>query len=173
MCLYVPVNELRAALALHDPPQMAAAMSRLRYWCEDVCSPEQMGSIGMPDFMTAATEAIVLIALTNSATGPQGRSSGIRYRPIAVFLAHVVLWAFAQLATPAMKRQLVEGAARDIFCLQLSTSKDIEALLSLLVSTNHDSCRLILRQGSHKLTEMGPWGVSLNLALLLYRRSNI
>lgn len=184
MCLNVPVSVLRRALALHDPPMMASAMSRLQVWCsEDELLDQQLdihelGRAGQGP-MCAAKQAIQLINLSKSIVDNQTqvRQTLIPYSPIAVFMSYVVLWAFSLSASMEQKRRLTAWCMQTRPRLDTAT-EDVSILLSSWTNIGSDNYKEevhtnFLRRGSYQLAKLGPWGVSLNLALFLYRRSSI
>lgn len=112
----------------------------------------------------------------------------IPYNLITIFLCHVVLWVYANVATPASKLHLLETvAANDIL-----HSSPFFAILANGLSADHDSVvdsghqvdaavrrsgndfsRTLFKSAAEMLAQFATWGAALNLALLLHNRAEM
>ncbi|KAH8886914.1 hypothetical protein GQ53DRAFT_726795 [Thozetella sp. PMI_491] len=160
MLLCVSLIDLQDAMGKSGPVCITTSMRRLELWCmRDYSWPIQ-----------AAEEAAKLISLADlQLTAPYGT--------IGIFLAHVLLWAIFKTAPPATIDRVKDCVARAR--IPASTAHELSSML-----TSASACdpalppektgpSSIFRHGAGMLVRVRPWGVSLNLALLLHRRADL
>jgi hypothetical protein len=102
------------------------------------------------------------------------------YSVIALFLCHIVLWIFVRVSPRSQKHQLLEDVARNealrsspfFEILRTSLSLD-ERGASSSGSSSNEASKLLFKSAAETLTQLGTWGASLNLALLLHRRAEL
>lgn len=96
-----------------------------------------------------------------------------QYGIVTVFLCHVVLWVFSTVSPEARKSHLRERLARDAEVTGGFGFMDV--MNSALNDHNRegDSPKVLFRSAAEMLTRLGTWGASLNMALLLHKRSEM
>lgn len=177
MSLNVSITDLQEAIGKDGPDGIKPAINRLKVWSLDgYFASASWGSSAVQDtksqaFM-GAVEAINTIA--SIANRPSAQAA-VPYSLIGLFLAHVLLWGFAMTASPESKQLLRQHVS------QLSLSGPIaEQLSSVLESSlcanptpGFDAPCSIFKHAAYSLTRLGTWGASLNMALLLHKRSEL
>ncbi|KAF1926887.1 uncharacterized protein M421DRAFT_422130 [Didymella exigua CBS 183.55] len=152
--LVFPVSEIQDCLGRSGPADSKTAMIRLGAWI-DQC-PEQAATV-----LEDASKCISIILANKGESGP--------YDLIGLFLCHIVIWSFAHVATLHQK---------EVMFLQLQGSQNIlQSVLEVFeagflrrgkVDGTIDAPQLIFRHAIQSLVQLGTWGASSNLALLLY-----
>ncbi|KAJ2894129.1 hypothetical protein MKZ38_007917 [Zalerion maritima] len=189
MFLNVSLTDLQDAIGKNGQAGIDLAMRRLRVWASRKhsrpISPasttekvrNQTGKQTEPEpwALSAVMEAIKIIAFIScdSSRTNEAQAAG-PYCTISLFLSHVVLWAFAVVASPEAKtamRDMVERHASQEGLRIHDMGNWLESTLPNQYSAA--SGRIIFRNGAKGLTKIGIWGASLNLALLLRRRSDL
>jgi hypothetical protein len=99
------------------------------------------------------------------------------YSIVTLFLCHVILWAFVNVSAASQRQQLLDRVAEN---KDLHSSRFFNVLKnSLWLGTddvgerNTDAPKLLFKSGAEMLTQLGTWGASLNLALLIHRRAEM
>jgi hypothetical protein len=101
-----------------------------------------------------------------------------QYGIISVFLCYVVLWVFATVSPKEERQKLLDMIIRDdnaqasefMAILQKGLGFEIE---SQRVVDRPEAPKILFRSAAEMLTKYGTWGASLNLALLLHKRSEM
>jgi hypothetical protein len=128
------------------------------------------------------------------APGKDTGGDGIRnidtapYSLITIFLCHIVVWAFAKVASYSQKMELIDAISRNtelrstIFFATLlrsfGSNRRIRVLSKTTRQENEDqngrgSEAALFRSAAEMLTRLGTWGGALNLALLLHERAEM
>ena len=102
------------------------------------------------------------------------------YSVVALFLCHVVLWVFASVSPPPERQRLLEDVEANA---ELRSSHFFNVLrtgMSTELPSGHsdgltrgDAPKVLFKCAAEMLTQLGTWGASLNLALLIHRRAEI
>lgn len=112
-----------------------------------------------------------IISLTASLTHV-GEVNTAPYSLITAFLCHVILWVFVSVSTNEQKERLLDRLELDS---ELSPSSFLSLVKSSLEVVDDEERwehkKMLFRSGAEMLTRLGTWGASLNLALLLQRRT--
>lgn len=161
----IELSDLQNAIGKDGTAGMSQAMSNLRIWA--MRSPRIAETVAFN-----AVQTIVSLA-PNRTT----RDHGAQYSIITLFLCHVVLWVFASVSTQSEKQQLLTNVAaneglrssRFVSVLRCSLSLDTNSD----VSRRSDAPKLLFKSGAEMLTQLGTWGASLNLALLIHSRAEM
>lgn len=140
-------------------------MSSLRTWARK--SPQTAENVAF-----SAVKTVVSLAPNRNIHEDSGP-----YSVITLFLCHVILWVFASVSPPSQKQQFLDkikangelhsshfyGVLRSSLSLELNSSG----------STKSDEPKVLFKSGAEMLTQLGTWGASLNLALLIHRRAEM
>lgn len=144
---------------------MSQAMSNLRRWARK--SPRTAEKVAFN-----AIRTIVSLAPSRST-----HDHSAPYSIITLFLCHVVVWVFASVSLHSERQRLFENVAGDG---ELRSSQFFGVLRSSLsLDAGNDESRkteapkLLFKSGAEMLTQLGTWGASLNLALLIHRRAEM
>jgi len=175
----MPLSDLQGAIGKDGSAGIASSVSSLTAWARrDPFLSEQVA--------LNAVKTIVLLAPRKS--GESGDNidmigqAGVRdidtaqYGIITVFLCHVVLWVFSGVSPIDKKQRLLDLLGRD---REVRTSWFMSVLeRGLGVSGTdgnfaEDAPKILFRSAAEMLTRLGTWGASLNLALLMHKRSEM
>ncbi|KAJ4983544.1 C2H2 type zinc finger domain protein [Stagonosporopsis vannaccii] len=153
--LVFPISDIQDCLGKSGPTGTSAAMSRLSSWI--VQHPE--------DASRVVEDASVCISIVMSNKGESDP-----YDIIGLFLCHVIVWSFVNAAPPCQKERTIT-LMRDNPNILQSVLAVVEAGLESGNNTSADdfhASQLIFRHAVHALVQLGDWGASANLALLLH-----
>ena len=153
--LVFPVSEIQDCLGKSGSADAKAAMSRLAAWI--VRYPEQATGA-----VKDAANCISII-LSN-----QGESDP--YDVIGLFLSHVIVWSFAHTASSYQKEFIVKTLQEHPAILP-TVLEVIQAGFGCSETAEATICdvpQLIFRHAIQSLVQLGTWGASSNLALLLH-----
>lgn len=183
MLLHVPVSDLQGVLGKGGTGNIAEAMHNLSLWSEaGICvsktddagsATNQGGEYSSSDVSTAFYGAISdLVSMTEEPS----LQSAVPFSIISVFLNYVSLWSIAKVASVSLQEQLAKGLDRHIVSstpIATELKHVLKAALSGSQKQNEgvEKMDAIFRHAAEALIHMGTWGASLNLALLLHRRS--
>lgn len=152
--LVFPVSEIQDSLGKSGPADAEAAVDRLRTWT--IRCPDQAA--------TALEDALKCISIILAHDGESGP-----YDLIGLFLCHVVVWALAHAMPPSQKDKMVRQLQINKAILP-SVMEVVEAGFVQDDRTENSSqaSQLIFRHAVQALVQLGTWGASSNLALLLH-----
>lgn len=153
--LVFPVSEIQDCLGRSGPADTRAAMGRLAAWA--VQSPEQT--------TYAVEDACMCISLIMRSQGESGP-----YDIIGLFLCHVIVWSFAHAISSQQKQLVLERLQNNPSILPgvLEVIKAGYSHGEISDGSALDAAQLILRHAIQSLAQLGTWGASSNLALLLH-----
>lgn len=147
--LVFPISEVQDCLGRSGPLDAKAALCRLMSW-----------TFQHPKETTQAIEdASTCISVIMSNEGADDP-----YDIIGLFLCHVILWSFAHATSPEQKLHIVQYL-REKQSMSPSLAEVIEAGFS---PDDTNAPKLIFRHAIQSLVQLGTWGCSSNLALLLH-----
>ncbi|KAH7153567.1 fungal-specific transcription factor domain-containing protein [Dactylonectria macrodidyma] len=177
MFLSVSLTDLQDAIGKNGPDSINSALDRLKVWSIDGCvASRQWGLSTVQDLKSPALQAA--IEATNVIACISGRSSvqaAVPYSFIGLFLAHILLWGFAMTAEPEAKQLLIQHVCQ--FPLSGPISEQLSSVLDSALSAHStpgsDGPCIIFKHAAYALTRLGTWGASLNMALLLHKRSEL
>ena len=153
--LVFPVSGIQDCLGRSGPTDARAAMTRLGTWITQDLS-------GATRAVEDAASCISLIMCNKGESDP--------YDVIGLFLCHVVVWSFAHAASSDQKVSMIQ---------QLQVTQEVSAEVLEVIhagftraGTQDESAinapQLIFRHAIQSLVQLGTWGASSNLALLLH-----
>jgi hypothetical protein len=101
-----------------------------------------------------------------------------QYGIITVFLCHVILWVFSSVSPEDKRQHLLDMILRDGIVGESWFLGVVKKGLGLeiadgTVTEGREAPKVIFRSAAEMLTRLGTWGASLNLALLLHKRSEM
>ncbi|KZM27963.1 DNA binding [Ascochyta rabiei] len=153
--LVFPISDIQDSLGRSGPADAEAARTKLSAWIHQC--PEQAARA-----VEDAATCISLIMCNEGESDP--------YDVIGLFLCHVVVWSFAHAASAHQKgfilRQLQDKPGVSPAVLEV-----IQAGFAHDDSTDDsevDAPQLVFRHAIQSLVQLGTWGASSNLALLLH-----
>lgn len=152
------ITDIQDCLGRSGPNEAATTLRRLRIWTEQ--APEDAYLV----VMDAAT-CITYIMEDDAESAP--------YDIITLFLCRLSLWIIANAASNAQKETFATKL-RDNPLTSVNVCTFIEAGFAIRNETGHsttlakDNLQLILRHAVQVLVQLGTWGASSNLALLLH-----
>lgn len=132
-----------------------------------------------------AVRTIVLLAPSKSSERERNEQGGeikdidtAQYGIITVFLCHVILWVFASVSPSDRKKLLLAAIERDsdlrmsrfMPVVRRGLGLDVEARKG---GDEREDPKILFRSAAEMLTRLGTWGASLNLALLVHKRSEM
>lgn len=153
--LFFPISDIQDCLGKSGPTGTSAAMCRLRSWVAQY--PEEASHV-----VQDASTCISIVMSNKGESDP--------YDIIGLFLCHVVVWSFANTASSQQKEHAI-ALMRDNQNIMQAVLEVVEAGFASdnAVSANDfGASQLILRHAVHALVQLGDWGASANLALLLH-----
>lgn len=179
--LDVSLSDLQNALGKEGATGSARAFAKLTKWAYK--SPRVAEQV-----VFHAIRTIIMLA-----PGKDNEEGGIRdidtapYDLITIFLCHVVVWAFAKVASHTQKLQLCDMISRSP---DLRSTAFFTTLRRSLGVEGHEprpskgtgeekeghgqgSEAALFRSAAEMLTRLGTWGAALNLALLLQERAEM
>ncbi|KFY47536.1 hypothetical protein V496_10598 [Pseudogymnoascus sp. VKM F-4515 (FW-2607)] len=174
LLLEIPLTDLQDAIGRSGPSRVPEAMLKLSNWVR--LSPRSL------DAVLLCIEMIDSLAPVNHNSSAE-KHSAVRYSIhsiITVFLCHVTLWAFINVACREQKQRLMHlietnhkiNSGHFTAVVKRVLIDNDEGSPSGMVSSS-DASRLILISAAEVLTRMGTWGASLGLAVLLYKRAEM
>ncbi|KAL6411615.1 C2H2 type zinc finger domain protein [Ilyonectria robusta] len=176
MSLNVSITDLQEAIGKDGPDGIKPAINRLKVWSLDGYFASASWSSAVQDtksqaFM-GAVEAINTIA--SIANRPSAQAA-VPYSLIGLFLAHVLLWGFAMTTSPESKQLLRQHVSQLSLTGPIAEqlSSVLESSLSANPTPGFDAPCSIFKHAAYSLTRLGTWGASLNMALLLHKRSEL
>jgi hypothetical protein len=162
--LDIELSDLQNAIGKDGTAGISQAMSNLRRWARK--SPRIAENVAFNAVRTIVSLAPIRKIDDHSAP----------YSIIMLFLCHVVLWVFTSVSSQAEKQNLLDTIAANG---ELYSSHFFSVLKSSLSSDGDsnglnktDAPKLLFKSGAEMLTQLGTWGASLNLALLIHRRAD-
>lgn len=176
--LDIPITDLQNALGKSGAAGIAPAMASLSRWITN--NPEFQGN--------ALTAIQTINSLTPaSAFEPHIGRNDINASPysiLAFFLCHIVLWAFASVATSSQKQELQRaieidaGLNASAFCAVMKRALRESDVLGGQDSSDRrrsysDAPKILFRSAAEVLMRLGTWGSSLSLAMLLHQRAKM
>ncbi|KAH7120367.1 fungal-specific transcription factor domain-containing protein [Dactylonectria estremocensis] len=175
MFLNVSLTDLQDAIGKNGP-DINSALDRLKFWSLDGCFVSGQWGSTVQDpkspALSAATEAVNIIACISDRPSVQAATP---YSFISLFLAHLLLWGFAITAEPESKHMLKQQVCQ--LSLSGPIAEQLSSVLDSALSANptpgFDAAGLIFKHAAYALTRLGTWGASLNMALLLHKRSEL
>jgi hypothetical protein len=153
--LVFPVSDIQDCLGRSGPADAKAAMSRLAAWI--VRCPEQ-ATCAVED----AANCISIILNNRAESDP--------YDMIGLFLSHVIVWSFAHTASSHQKESIIKTLREhpEILPTVLEVIQAGFGCSETAEATTFDVPQLIFRHAIQSLVQLGTWGASQNLALLLH-----
>lgn len=173
LLLEIPLTNLQDAIGKSGPSKIPKAMSDLSTWVG--LSPHSL------DVVLLCIEMIESLSPANHNSSE--KRSTVRYSIhsiVTVFLCHITLWAFVNVARRQQKQKLMHLIETN---QKLNSGPFTAVLKKALIEssednpnctvTSSDASRLIFRSAAEVLTRMGTWGAALNMAVLLYKRAEM
>lgn len=153
--LVLPVSEIQDCIGRSGLIDAEAALTRLATWLDQHPS-EAVRAV------EDASACISLIMKNSNESDP--------YDVIGLFLCHVVLWCFAHAASQDQKLLMVQRLRgnRDISSAILEVIEAGFTRVGIQDGTTLDAPQLIFKHAIQSLVQLGTWGASSNLALLLH-----
>ncbi|RDW80404.1 hypothetical protein BP5796_05102 [Coleophoma crateriformis] len=180
--LDICLTDLQNAIGKDGSAGIPQAMTNLTKWTTE--NPQKAEEV--------AHNAVKIIVFLNSKRERYEEDAyltdTVPYNLITIFLCHVVLWAYANVATPASKLHLLETvAANEVLhsspffaTLANGLSEDQSSAVDRVQHTNgatktpgSDFPRLLFKSAAEMLAQFATWGAALNLALLLHNRAEM
>ncbi|KAH6629330.1 fungal-specific transcription factor domain-containing protein [Boeremia exigua] len=158
--LYFPVSDIQDCLGRSGLTSAKAAMSRLKSWIAQY--PEKASHV-----MEDASHCISIVMSNQGESDP--------YDIIGLFLCHVIIWSFAHVASAPQK----ESTLRLLRANSAISGSVLDVIEAGFASNNSeatngvDAPQLIFRHAIQALVQLGDWGASSNLALLLHLHPGI
>jgi hypothetical protein len=144
---------------------MLPAMSNLSRWAKK--SPRIAQNVAFN-----AIKTIVSLAPNRSI-----HDDSAPYSIITLFLCHVVLWVFANVSPQSEKEQLLHKVAENGELFSSHFYRVLRSSMSLGTDNygtrKTEAPKILFKSGAEMLTQLGTWGASLNLALLIHRRAEM
>lgn len=186
--LDISLSDLQSAIGKEGAPGSARAFAKLTKWASK--SPQLAEQV-----VCHAIETIIILA-----PGKDNGEGGIRnidtapYSLITIFLCHIVVWAFANVASHSQKLQLFNGISGNVelqstaFFTTLQRSFGLDGRAARhqqpLKTTRREgedqnehsptaAANLLFRSSAEMLIRLGTWGGALNLAQLLHERAEM
>jgi hypothetical protein len=182
--LDISLSDLQNAIGKEGTTGSTRAFARLTKWARR--SPQLAEQV-----VCHAIKTILMLA-----PGKNNGEGGIRnidtapYSVITIFLCHIVVWAFANVASDAQKLRLLDTISRNVelrltpffATLQRSlwTGGDWSHTLRKEVQEDDQveqnsaaAANLLFRSAAEMLIQLGTWGCALNLASLLHERAEM
>jgi hypothetical protein len=153
--LVFPVSEIQDCLGRSGFADATASMARLSTWMTR-CHEQAVRAV------EDAATCITLIMCNKDESSP--------YDVIGLFLCHVIIWSIACVASPQQKSLIIQGL-QNADGISVAMQEVIEAgfaQVNNLHESGLGSPRLIFRHAIQSLVQLGTWGASSNLALLLH-----
>ncbi|KAF9693111.1 hypothetical protein EKO04_008614 [Ascochyta lentis] len=153
--LVFPISDIQDSLGRSGPADAQAAITRLAAWIDQ--SPVQAAHA-----VEDAAICITLIMCNKGESDP--------YDIIGAFLCHVIVWSFAH-AAPSEQRSYIFQQLQDKESVSPAVLEVIQAGFACSDPTDAsapDAPQLIFRHAIQCLVQLGTWGASSNLALLLH-----
>ncbi|CZR69447.1 uncharacterized protein PAC_19347 [Phialocephala subalpina] len=165
--LDVPLSDLQNAIGKDGMTGIAQALSNLSNWARR--SPHIADQVAYN-----ATKTIVSLAPSQNLS-----DDGIRnvdtapYSLIAIFLCHIVLWAYATVTARDQRMGLLGNVMQHPVLGKSNFVVLLKRAMGLDGNEEDGEPKLLFRSAAEMLTRLGTWGGSLNLALLLHRRAEM
>jgi hypothetical protein len=173
MTINVSLTHLQQAIGKDGPGGMEYAMNCLAAWSTDATPQTPTGSSSNQDIspsLVAASESIKIIVSTMESKSSQ---MAVPSSIISLFISHVVLWAFSKTARFEAKEQLSLLVYREADQTTMQLANLLSPALFQDLQVLAEEHQLIFKHAALQLAKLGTWGASLNLALLLQKRSEI
>ncbi|KUJ16637.1 uncharacterized protein LY89DRAFT_586564 [Mollisia scopiformis] len=165
--LDVPLSDLQNAIGKDGIGGIVQAMTNLSNWARR--SPHIADQAAYN-----ATKTIVSLAPSNNLSDDGVRNVDTApYSLIALFLCHIVLWAYATVAPREQKMRLLHSVMQHPALRISAFVVLLKRALGLDGQEEDGEPKLLFRSAAEMLTRLGTWGGSLNLALLLHRRAEM
>lgn len=158
--LVFPVSAIQDCLGRSGPTDARAAMARLA----------AQAKRDLPGVILAVEDAASCISLIMCNKGESDP-----YDLIGLFLCHVVLWSFAHAASSDQKISIIQHlqAAQDVSPGMLDVIQAGFAGVGAQSGCAMDAPQFIFKHAIQSLVQLGTWGASSNLALLLHLHPGI
>ena len=144
---------------------MSQALLNLKLWARK--SPRVAESVAFD-----AVTTIISLAPSRSLN-----DDSAPYSIITLFLCHIVLWVFATVSPHSERRRLLESIGGDMDLPSNHFYDIVRKSMSLNdasdESTRTEAPKILFKSGAEMLTQLGTWGASLNLALLIHSRADM
>jgi hypothetical protein len=174
MLLHVSLSDLQDVIAEDRPQRIGRTMHRIKVWARTNgfgYKPRPGQSIEgdlAPQAVGTAIEAADLVA---TLTGSPLVSATMPYSIITLFLSYLTLWAFSLTASHESKQELMRYLRQSPVLQPLE--RVMEPALEREVSIESEEARSIFRHAAYALTKLDTGGLSLSVALMLLRRSEV
>jgi hypothetical protein len=178
--LNIPLSVLQNAIGKEGTTGSTQAFLTLTRWARK--SPEVADEAAYHAIKTI----MMLAASKDEAEGGIKNIDTAPYSLITIFLCHIVLWVFANVAPHSQKLQLFDTVSRTIDMKYTTFSAILRRAFRLeqigisptkardTIGNGSDVASIILlKSAAGMLTRLGTWGASLNLALLLHERAEM
>ncbi|KAH7361159.1 fungal-specific transcription factor domain-containing protein [Pyrenochaeta sp. MPI-SDFR-AT-0127] len=156
--LQIPLFDLQDCIGRSGSDDASAALRRLTLWATQQPGPARR----------VVQEAAICISTIMSDQNESGP-----YDLIALFLCHIVIWAFANVAPIEQKTDVVTALRADP-TVSSAVYEFVEAGFGLAYADERQAqslsnpSQLIFKHAIQVLVQLGSWGASSNLALLLH-----
>jgi hypothetical protein len=183
--LDISLSDLQNAIGKEGTTGSARAFAKLTKWARK--TPHLAEQV-----VCHAIKTILMLA-----PGEDHMEGGIRnidtapYSLITIFLCHIVVWAFANVAIQSQKVQLLDVVSKSMdvrstpFFATLKRSLGFDgnaAQRMRMTGQEHEdqneqnstaAANLLFRSAAEKMIRLGTWGAALNLAQLLHERAEM
>lgn len=176
MSLNVSITDLQEAIGKDGPDGIKPAINRLKVWSLDGYFASASWSSVVQDTKSQAfIGAVEAINTISSIANRPSAQAAVPYSLIGLFLAHVLLWGFAMTTSPESKQLLRQHVSQLSLTGPIAgqLSSVLESSLSANPTPGFDAPCSIFKHAAYSLTRLGTWGASLNMALLLHKRSEL
>jgi hypothetical protein len=183
--LDISLSDLQNAIGKEGTTGSTRAFTKLTKWARK--SPQLAEQVVCHAFKTI----VMLAPGKGNGEGGIGNIDTAPYSLITIFLCHIVVWAFANVATHSQKLQLFHGISRNMelrstaFLCTLQRSFGFnEHAAQRPTKTGHEykdqneqnsaaAANLMFRSAAEMMIGLGTWGAALNLAQLLHERAEM
>lgn len=167
--MHVPLTQLQGAIGKNGPTGIDLAKQHLT-----ICFRRSATGVGADEAHSTQSLALEATEIIWLVGGTVDMQRCVPYSIIGVFISHVLLWAFCISAPECVKQSLGQSLTQNV-------RKGSEPLRSIILSAidkdggeGIDSGpRSVFKHAAQQLSGLGTWGASLNLALMLQRRSEL
>ncbi|KAE9371442.1 hypothetical protein N431DRAFT_410158 [Stipitochalara longipes BDJ] len=182
--LDISLSDLQNAIGKEGAAGSIRAFAKLTKWARR--SPQLAEQA-----VCHAIKTIVMLAPGKNGKGGIRNIDTAPYSLITIFLCHIVVWAFANVASDSQKLQLFDIVSQNVelrstaFFATLQRSlwvegdwahalrKEVQEGDDQIEQDSAAAANLLFRSAAEMLIRLGTWGGALNLALLLRERAEM
>ena len=181
--LDISLSDLQNAIGKEGTEGSTRAFAKLTKWARR--SPQLAEQV-----VCHAIETIIMLAPSKKGKGGIRNIDTAPYSPITIFLCHIVIWAFANVASDEQKLQVFDIISRNVelrstgfyatlqrsFWVDGDWAPELREVQEDGDGTEQEltaAANLLFRSAAEMLIRLGTWGCALNLALLLRERAKM